>query len=84
MFKLRHPQSVSSLLILIVTVACVPALIFASFLSKNVIDVEREYSERYMEKTADELAMAFDQEVASSVRVLDALSQSESLRRHQL
>jgi len=84
MFKLRQPRSVSSLLILIVTVACVPALIFTSYLSKKVIDVEREHSERYLAKTADELVMGFDQEVLASVRVLETLGQVESIRLHQL
>ena len=80
--KATYPISV--FLSLIVLVAIIPVLIFSAHLTQRLVNAEQESAERYLIKTADELAFAFDQEVVATIRVLDALGQIESLRKHDL
>lgn len=76
--------SIRVYLLLSVLVAVVPVLIFSAVLSNKLIEAEERFSERYLNKTVDELAHAVDQEIIGTVRVLQVLAQVESLRIHDL
>lgn len=74
----------SAYLAVIVLVAALPVLGFSAILVNNLLNSERTASEQLMQKTADEVALAFDQEVIATVRVLEALAASDRLLRADL
>lgn len=75
-----RPRSLSTYLILIVFAAVVPIVSFSIMAVSGLIDARRESSERYLQKSADELALALDQEIIASIRTLEAIAQAASLR----
>jgi signal transduction histidine kinase len=78
----RSPKrlSLSTCLVLIVAIALAPALIFSAFLVNRFVEDKHAESLRFLEKSVDEMAYAFDQEIISTIRTLQALSMSKSLR----
>jgi signal transduction histidine kinase len=75
---------ISAYLVIIVLIAVLPVIVFSSFVAKQLVETRRIASQQYLEKTASELALAFDQEVVSTIRTLEAQTQSNSLRRGDL
>jgi signal transduction histidine kinase len=67
-------------LILIVLVAILPVLVFSGVLAKQLIRSKYEANSRLLTRTADELAFAADQEISSTIRTLQGLSQSSALK----
>ncbi len=75
--------SLQSYFTAIVALAVLPVLIFSVAVTNRLLRDERETSERLLRKTADELALAFDQEVVSTIRTLEAISRSVPLREQE-
>lgn len=80
----KRTLGLATYLILIVLCAVVPFLIFSTTILDRLLYLEREASERFLQKTADELALAFDQEVSATKRTLIALAESDELRKGDL
>lgn len=84
MFRIlgRRQLSLSTYLVMIVAIALVPVLIFSSVIVSGFIEGKREESQKLLIKSADELALAFDQEIQATIRTLQAVSMANSLRKH--
>ncbi len=80
---LNRTYALSTYLTAIVLFAVLPVLVFSGVVVYRLVGKEREMSEKYLIKSADELALALDQEIIATVRSLQALSSSYSLRAKQ-
>ncbi len=80
----RRPISLSTCLFLIVLVAILPVLVFSGVLANHLVRSKYEANSRLLTRTADELAFAADQEISSTIRTLQGLSQSSALRQGHL
>jgi signal transduction histidine kinase len=80
----KRPRSLSTYLIIIVLIAVVPVLIFSTVVVNNFLEAKKEANQRLLQKAADELALAFDREITSTVRTLEALTHVQSLRTNDI
>lgn len=81
--KIKYPP-LSVYLILIVFAAVLPVLAFSITMINHFVETRRQASKLELTKAASDLATAFDQDSLSTVRALDVIGKSESLRRNDL
>jgi signal transduction histidine kinase/CheY-like chemotaxis protein len=67
-----------------VFVGVLPVFLFSGFIIDRLVEAQRRESEDLLTRTANELILAFDQEINSTIRTLEAMAQSEHLRRNDL
>lgn len=76
--------SLGTFLIMIVFIAIVPMMILSGIVVNRLLNNTYDSSSRLLMKTADEMAMAVDHEIRTTIRTLEALSVVASLKRHDL
>lgn len=81
--KNKYPP-LSAYLILIVFAAVLPVLAFSITMINHFVETRRQTRQLELTKAATDLATAFDQDALATVRALDVIGQSESLRRNDL
>lgn len=69
---------------MIVLVAVLPMLFFAAVLASHMVQSKAESNQRQLTRAAEDLALAVDQEITATVRILNALAMSSSLRTNDL
>lgn len=74
----------STFLILIVLAAVLPILFFSAGVVQRLISARQEASARLLTRAADELALAVDQEIISTVRALETLATADALQNGNL
>ena len=78
---IRKGLSLNYYLLITVLVAVVPMLVFSGFVVQKLVESKRLESEELLLRSANELALAFDQEVVMAIHTLTAMSESTVLRR---
>src|SRR6476469_3255206 len=74
-WKIQHrPASLRTFLVLIVLIAILPALIFSGILAEHLVKAKFETNQQSLRRTADDLAMAVDQEFETTTRTLQSLT----------
>lgn len=81
---MKRRFSLSTYLIVTVLIVVVPVLVFSALLVDKLVKAKEDSSYQYLTKAADDLALAFDQEVSSTVRTLQAMSMAAPLLRNDL
>jgi hypothetical protein len=82
--KSRRTYGLRVYLTLLALVILLPTLVFSTFIANELVDREAETSRRYLDKAADDMILAFDQEIIATIRTLEAITRSASLQRGDL
>src|SRR5689334_3082615 len=71
-------------LVLLVVGALIPMVAFSALVVYRLARSERVAAERRLARSASELTIALDREIQSTIRTLNALAESEEMRRDDL